>query len=350
MRKIKPATLILLLIGILLLSVFTAITNGALNISIKQIFQIIGCWVGLPTKADFSDEQYAVMMVIRLPRIVFGIFIGATLAICGAAIQGLFRNPLADAGLVGISSGASLAAVLTIVLASTVSLRFEKVNSLFGLSIMTFVGAFASTLLVFRLSQNRGKIMTSTMLLAGIAITALTSAITGTIILYANDAQLRSITFWTMGSLGGATWRTVSVLVPLTLIPILLLPYFGKSLNALSLGENNAAHMGINTERMKTCVTLLIALGVGVSVSVAGIIGFVGLVIPHLVRMLIGPEHRNLMIVSGLLGASALTIADVFCRTVIAPAEIPIGISTALLGSPFFLYLVTKDKTKYDFR
>lgn len=182
------------------------------------------------------------------------------------------------------------------------------------------------------------------MLLAGIAISAMVSAGTGIMTLVANDAQLRTITFWNLGSLGGATWVNVGVLVPLCLVCIVGLPALSKPLNALVLGETNASLLGINVESLKTKAILLTALGIGVCVSMSGIIGFVGLVTPHIIRKLIGPEHRRVFVASGLLGAALLVIADLVCRTIVAPVEIPIGIATALIGGPFFLYLLLKER------
>ena len=342
----KPGFFITILIITLIIATIVAMGNGALYISPLQAIKIIGHSVGLNGDIGFTSQQEAVLTAIRLPRVLFGILIGSTLAVCGAAMQGLFRNPLADAGLIGISSGASLAAIAVIVFSLGVFKSIQNVAGLYALSIVTFAGAFITTIIVYRIAQVNGKIVVSTMLLSGIAISALAGAATGITILYANDVQLRSITFWTMGSLGGANWTNVSVLFPFAILPVVVLPVLSKSLNAFVLGENNAAHLGLNVERLKMQVILLTAIGVGSSVAMAGIIGFVGLIVPHIIRMIIGPEHKKLMIASALLGAVMLVIADLICRTAIAPAEIPIGIATTLIGGPFFLYLLLKDKRK----
>jgi len=202
------------------------------------------------------------------------------------------------------------------------------------------------TLLIYRFSQQQGKTNVSIMLLAGIAMNALSGATTSCITLLATDQQLRSVTFWMMGSMGGATWINLAGILPFCLACIIGLPFFAKALNAFSLGESDAAYLGIRTERLKTAVMLLCAMGVGASVAVSGIIGFVGLVVPHIVRMVIGPEHRRLLAASAIGGASLLVLADLLSRTIAPPIEVPIGIITAMAGGPFFLYLLFREKKK----
>ncbi|MBX2922360.1 MAG: iron ABC transporter permease [Chitinophagaceae bacterium] len=340
----KAGILVTTLIGILLLAVILSAGMGALHVSPAQSIAILLKQAGIQWDVPYSDQQEVVITVIRLPRVLFGVFIGATLAMCGTAIQGLFRNPLADPVLIGISSGAALFTVIMIVLGLQLFAGLFNMIGAYALSLAAFAGAFITAIVVYRISQAGGKTIVSTMLLAGIAISALAAAGTGIMTLMANDAQLRTITFWNLGSLGGANWQSLGVLIPVCLICLIGLPTLSKPLNALVLGETNAAHIGINVESLKTKVIVLTALGVGVCVSVSGIIGFVGLVTPHIIRKLIGPEHKNVFIASGLLGASIVVIADLVCRTIIAPIEIPIGIVTALLGAPFFLYLLLKEK------
>ncbi len=332
------------LIVILIISTVLSVGIGPLQVSAIQSIAILLKPLGIHISSGYTDQQEIVVTVIRLPRVIFGMFIGATLAMCGTAIQGLFRNPLADPALIGISSGAALFTVVMIVLGVHIFQDLFNTLGTYVLSIAAFAGAFLTTILIYRISQAGGKTIVSTMLLAGIAISAMAAAGTGVMTLIANDAQLRTITFWNLGSLGGATWVNVGVLVPLCLICIVGLPALSKSLNALVLGETNASHLGINVESLKTKVILLTALGIGVCVSMSGIIGFVGLVTPHIVRKIIGPEHRQVFVASGLLGAVLLVVADLVCRTVAAPVEIPIGIATSLIGAPFFLYLLLKER------
>lgn len=342
----RPPVLITILTVLLLVAIVLASGIGALSIPPGKVLSIILHQLGMAGDANFTQQQEAVIMAIRLPRVFFAILIGATLSVCGAAMQGLFRNPLADPGLVGISSGAAMAAVIAIVLSTTLFAGLQSQLGLYALSIFTFGGAFITAMAVYRLSQAGGKTIVSIMLLAGIAISALTSSVTGFITLSASDAQLRTITFWTLGSLGGANWTNLLAILPFSLLCIVCLPLMSKSLNAFTLGETSALHLGIRVERLKLKVILLTALGVGACVSVSGVIGFVGLVIPHIVRKLIGPEHKNLFIASALLGALLLLVADLLCRTIIAPVEIPIGIVTAFIGAPFFLYLLLKERNK----
>jgi len=338
--KIFTAVLFILLILAFLLNVGL----GAVKITPAQTIGILAKKSGLGIFSDFQQQQESVLWNIRLPRVLIAILIGASLAVSGASMQGLFRNPLADPGLIGISSGASFAAVGTIVAGTKLLPHVAAVTSLYTLSVVTFFGAFVTMLVVYRLAHVNGRVMVTTMLLAGIAINALAGALTGFFTYNANDAQLRSITFWTLGSLGGATWTNVTALLPFTLIPVFVLPRLSKTLNALALGENTAMHLGINIESAKRLIIVLTALCVGASVAVAGIIGFVGLVIPHIVRIIAGPDHRNLLPLSALTGAVLLMAADLLCRTAFAPSEVPIGIVTALVGAPFFLYVLIKER------
>jgi iron complex transport system permease protein len=336
-----------ILIGLLIAVIFWGIGNGAIAISPSQIFGIWCKKLGIDTGIAFNQQQESVMWIIRLPRVLMAILIGSTLSVCGAAMQGLFRNPLADPGLIGISSSASTAAVIMIVVGSGLLATTEHTAlAQYSMNIASFLGSLVATFFIYKLSQQQGKTNVSIMLLAGVAINALSGAATGFITLAANDQQLRSITFWMMGSLGGANWINVMSILPFCLACAIGLPLFAKSLNVFSLGERDAVNLGVNTERLKTTIMLLTAMGVGACVAVSGVIGFVGLVVPHILRMIIGPEHKKLLIASALGGAILLILADVISRTVLAPVEIPIGIITALAGGPFFLYLLLKEKKK----
>lgn len=342
----KGKGLIVILIVVLIAAVIWAGGTGALYISPAEIAGMVLKALGWDTGITYSGTQENVFWIIRLPRVLLALIVGATLSAAGAAMQGLFRNPLADPGLIGISSGASTAAVGMIVLGSLLNAEMQRLVGNYGINLAAFLGALLATVIVYRIGQQNGKTNVGIMLLAGIAINALAGAATGFIILTADDQQLRSLTFWTMGSLGGATWKVILSVLPFCLICILGLPLMAKQLNAFSLGERDAAYLGVRVERLKHLVMLFCALGVGAAVSVSGIIGFVGLVVPHIVRMINGPEHRALLIASSLMGASLLILADLFSRTVAAPTEIPIGVITALTGGPFFLYLLIREKRK----
>ncbi len=343
--KLLPAKwLTPLLIVLLLLAILLASGIGAVHIKPLQSLAIIGQWIGLPVEGDFSVQQQAVLVNIRLPRVVLAVMIGSVLAISGAAMQGLFRNALADPGLIGVSSGASVTAVFAIVLAMRWFPDMPALGSSYVVSVMTFIGAFITTLIVYRLSQINGKTIITTMLLAGVAINGLTGALTGLMTYSTTESQLRSITFWMLGSLGGASWNNVLVAMPFMLIPLILLPRRAHILNILALGEANATYLGIPIERVKRSIILLVALGVGASVAVSGIIAFVGLVVPHIIRLITGPDNRRVLLNSALAGGLLLVGGDLFARTVFAPAELPIGIITSLIGSPVFLYLLLKDR------
>lgn len=344
-RKSITIGLIVLLVTVMIL----AAGIGAMRIAPAQVVAILLDKIGIHLSVPYDDGMANVLLYIRLPRVVMGALIGSGLAISGVAIQGLFRNPMADPGLIGISSGASLCAVLVIVILS--SLPAFHIDALmpryYFLNIMTFLGACVTSLLVFRISRIGGKTLLVTLLLAGLALDALCRALINLITYLANDEQLRSATFWMMGSLGGATWNVVLTLLPFVMVPMLLLPRLAKSLNAFALGEQEAAYLGINVKRLKTLILLLATLSVGASVAMAGIIGFVGLIVPHMIRTITGNDHRPLLVNSILLGASLLTLADVVSRTIIAPAELPIGIVTAVLGTPVFIMLLLKQKKQW---
>lgn len=324
--------------------IFISIGTGAVYISPQAIFAIIGHKLGLTDIAETLVRKEAIFWIIRLPRVVLAVLIGAALGISGASIQGIFRNPLAAPDLIGISGGAAVFAAAMIIFQHTLANFLPPWLNTFLIPIAAFIGGIIATVFVYRISSSNGKTNVATMLLAGIAINALSGAGIGYLIFTANDNQLRDIAFWTLGSLGGTVWTSVIMVAPFILLAIILLPRLSKGLNAMLLGEDEAGHLGINTEKIKHRIIILVALAVGTSVSVAGIIGFVGLVVPHLLRLMVGPDHRLLLPGSAILGACLLLISDLIARTVVAPAEIPIGIITASIGAPFFLWLLIKNK------
>jgi iron complex transport system permease protein len=335
-----------LLWTLLLFSVLLSACVGAVSISFTELWSIFLSELGMGSPFPFEEQQALVLKVIRLPRVVLGVLIGAGLAMAGAAIQGLFRNPLADPGLIGISAGASLFAVLMIVVEIHFFEQLKGIIGSYALSLAAFLGATLSTFLVYQLSKVAGKAVITTMLLAGIAINALVGALTGLMTYIANDEQLRNLTFWGLGSLGGATWASVLVALPLIGISLALLPSTAKALNLLALGEQQALHLGVNLKMLKRKVIILATLAVGTSVALAGTIGFVGFVVPHIIRLWAGADHRKVLIGSAIAGAAVLSLADAASRTIVAPAELPIGILTALLGTPVFLWILIKEKQK----
>lgn len=283
-----------------------------------------------------------VVLNIRLPRTLLGLMVGAGLAVSGALMQGLFRNPLADPALVGVSAGAGLAAACVIVLGDRLIAHVGLPGPLpyAVLPAGAFLGGLAATLTLYALATRSGRTSVATMLLAGIALGALGGAMTGLLVYASDDRQLRDLTFWSLGSLGGATWTKVWASAPLILPVLAAVPFLGRGLNALVLGEAEAFHLGVPVERLKRVCIVLVAVAVGAGVAAAGVIGFVGLVVPHALRLVVGPEHRLLLPASALLGGALLVLADIAARLVAAPAELPIGIVTALVGAPVFLWLL----------
>jgi iron complex transport system permease protein len=282
------------------------------------------------------------VLQIRAPRTLLGFACGGALALAGAALQGLFRNPLADPTLIGASSGGALAAVAVIVLGGSVLGPLGGTARALALPIVAFLGALGATFLVYRFASRDGRTSVATMLLAGIGLAAIANAGIGILIFVSDDDQLRALNFWLLGSVAGGTWTLVLPVLAFLALPLALLPRFGAGLNAFALGEAEAGHLGYDVERLKHWIIVLAALAAGASVAVAGIIGFVGLVVPHLVRLALGADHRLVLPASGLLGGSLLVGADIVARTLVVPAELPIGIVTSLAGGPVFLWLLLR--------
>jgi len=314
--------------------------TGPLEISPREVAAILA-------GADAAEPHAVTVLDIRLPRVLLALLIGAALAQAGAALQGIFRNPLAEPGLIGISSGAALAAVGVIVLGEPAGL-LDLVPARVVLPLATFVGGAAATALVLRLALVDGQTRIATLLLSGLALNAIAGAGIGFFSHVASDSALRSVTFWMFGSLGRASWAEIAIAGPLLVLPILLLPREARALNALLLGEAEAGHLGVDVERLKRRVTLLVVLAAGAAVALAGIIAFVGLLVPHLVRLAFGPDHRHLLPLSALAGALLLMLADTASRVVLLPTELPIGILTALVGGPFFLALLLRRQREVD--
>lgn len=335
---------ILLLAILLLAMMILSMTTGASGAS---AWTIIGGWFGLPGHAEQVLRDHAVIYNIRLPRMVLGAMVGAALAVSGLLMQGLFRNPLADPGLVGVSAGAGLGAVSIIVLGTTMLAPLTAFLGIYALQIASFLGGLATTCILYRVATRSGQTAIATMLLAGIAIAALAGAITGVLVYVATDSQLRDLTFWGLGSLSGANWTKIAASGPIITISLIAAAFLSKGLNALTLGEATAAHLGVPVQRFKLLTILAVAGATGASVAVSGGIGFVGIVVPHLLRLVIGPDHRYLLPATALLGASFLLLADAVSRLIVAPAELPIGIITAAFGGPFFLWILLRKRAAF---
>lgn len=322
-----------------------AICFGSVSIAPRRVFEIL---FGLDPseQTDFARDALVITQ-IRLPRLLLGAAVGAALAASGAVMQGLFRNPLADPGLIGVSSGAGFAAALAIVLGGT--LLPESVNKLpFEiLPIAAFVGALMATFLLYMVASRGGRTSMAIMLLAGIAFAALAGAGTGLLSYISDDRQLRDLTFWSMGSLGGATWSKVSVVVPMVLPTLIGIPFLAHGLNAMALGEAEAYHLGVNVNRLKVAAILLVSIAVGAAVACSGLIGFVGIIVPHVLRLAVGANYRFLLPASALLGAALLVGADICARTIVSPSELPIGIIMATIGAPFFIWLLLRRSPEF---
>ncbi|MCT1523051.1 FecCD family ABC transporter permease [Sphingobacterium hotanense] len=319
---------------------------GAMQIPFKDVILLL--WKSMSGSSISEEDELLknILMEIRIPRIIFCTLIGAILGITGTAIQGIFRNPLAEPGLVGISSGASFFAALTIVFeASLIALIGNSLN-LYLISISAFIGASLAVILVYRISIVEGKSNIATMILAGIAINALAGAATGLMSYMASEQQLRNITFWSLGSMAGATWESVNILIIFAVVSVVPLLFFGKALNLFALGESQAEMMGLNTKRLKILIIICSTLAVGVSVAFGGIIAFVGLLVPHTLRLIGSVDNRFLLPTSLLGGAIVLNLADLIARTIIQPLELPIGVITALIGAPVFLGILLREKRK----
>ncbi|MDR0229314.1 MAG: iron ABC transporter permease [Flavobacteriaceae bacterium] len=281
---------------------------------------------------------------IRLPRIIMAILAGAGLSLAGTSLQGLFKNPLASPDLIGITAGSVFFAAVAIVLGTHIKAHIPEVIHYSFLSIMSFIGALTTMSFVYKMSSINGKTNISVLLLSGVAITALSGASTGLMTFLSSDEELRNLTFWTLGSLAGATWTKVSILSVIMIVAIYYLSNLGKSLNAMMLGEVDANHLGISVESIKRRIVLFSALMVGTIVAFTGTISFVGLVVPYILRLLFKSNYYYILPLSSLAGAILLLVADGISRTLIPPTEIPIGILTAMMGAPVFISILIKFK------
>lgn len=340
---LSPRLLFIGLSLLLLVALWLSLALGPVSLPLDATLRALLRLVGVPLDGDGLEQAELILTQIRLPRTLLGLAVGAVLAVSGVAMQGLFRNPLADPGLVGVSSGAGLGAAVAIVGGAALG-GLPEVLAPYLLSISAFAGGFLITALVYRLGRRDGQTSVVTMLLAGIALNALAFATIGLFTYLADDATLRTLTFWNLGSLNGASYARLWPLLVVVLAVIAWLPRRASALNALLLGESEARHLGFDVERLKGELVFCTALGVGAAVAASGLIGFIGLVVPHLVRLLAGPDHRVLLPASALAGASLILFSDLAARLVLSPAELPIGIVTALVGAPFFLYLLLRGR------
>lgn len=329
MAHLNARPLIVFLIMMVPLVLIAALFIGPVISSVET--------VGNALMGNADNVEQLIVRDIRMPRAVFALLCGALLASCGAVCQGLFRNPLADPSLIGVTGGASMGASLVIALGFIAG---PIMTSLFAVSMGAFLGGSLATFFVYRLSINERGASVSVMLLAGIAVTAFASAVTNLCEFFSDNEHLRRISIWRMGSLEGASWMELLALFVLLIVVLVILIRASQSLNALLLGESEARHLGIDVDSLKRRIILVVAMAVGICVAMAGTISFVGLIVPHLIRILIGPDHRYLTFGSALGGGLLLLIADTLARTSFAPEEVPVGVITALAGAPFFIFML----------
>ncbi|MBA53833.1 MAG: iron ABC transporter permease [Pseudomonadales bacterium] len=331
----RPLVFHCLLLMLLMASVGLSLSLGSITVPVAELVDVV---VGRLVGEAITGTADMVVWQIRMPRVCLAVLVGACLAVSGAMVQGLFRNPLADPSLIGVSGGAAVGAAIAIVLGGT----WGWFSPSWNLPLFAFFGGALVTALVYRLGVGPLGTSVATMLLAGVAINAMTSACISYLATTAEDVRLRNLVYWLMGSFNVASWEKVSWVAPFALLSLVMIPLLWKGLNALLLGESEARHLGIQVERLRLKVIVLAALAVGVSVASVGVIGFVGLVVPHIVRLVLGPDHRWLLPGSALLGAALLSLADLAARLVVEPQELPVGVLTAALGAPFFLFLVVQ--------
>jgi iron complex transport system permease protein len=344
-RQSRRATLaVLVAILLLLITCFITIHGGAIHIAPLDALHMTAARIGLADAVPQSEALSTILIDIRLPRIVLGILTGAGLAVAGVTLQGLFRNPLADPGLVGVSTGAALAAAACIVLGRSMFQYLPPEILRHMLPLAAFLGGLFATVVVYLVATREGRTDVAALLLAGVAINAMAAAGIGLLIFMSAEQELRDLNFWMLGSLNGITWHHLAIATPMILGSTLALTCFARHLNALLLGEAEARHLGFDIERMKRVMVGLVALTVGGTVALTGAIGFVGLLVPHLVRLMMGADHRTLFPLSALLGASLVLLADLVARTIVVPAELPIGILTSMIGGPFFIWLLLRQR------
>ena len=340
-RERSPLAIILLAV-LLVVIACVSLTFGQIDVPVGKALAVIGAQLNLPgfTEADYSREQLAVIWYIRLPRMLVGVLVGAALGISGAVMQGIFSNPLADPGLIGISSGAATGAVLSIALGAAS-------GSMFAMPAFAFCGSICAVCLTVFLAMRNGKIPVMTLLLAGVAVGMLLGAITSGLLTFMNEQKLQQYLFWMVGGLDYRRWEHVYLAVGPVLCDIVIMCMLARHLNILVLGETEAKAVGMPVTAFRMGLLFVAAMTTATSVCVSGNIGFVGLVIPHMMRMLIGPDHRVLLPASALGGAAFLVFCDSLGRIIMPPAEVRVGIMTAFLGTPYFLYLLRRMQKQF---
>ncbi|MGV3733000.1 MAG: FecCD family ABC transporter permease [Microcella sp.] len=336
----RAVALTLLLAGLLVGGVVLSAVTGQLAITPTEVAGSLLRAIGIDTDWAPTDPIIeSTLWVVRFPRIVMALVVGAALAVAGAVMQAIFGNPLAEPGVVGVSSGAALGAATAIVVGASVL-------GVAGVAVAAFLGGLVATLLVYVVSRAGGRTEVVTLLLTGIAVNAIAQAGIAFVLFVADSASREQIVFWQLGSLGGSLWSQVAVVAAVAVPGVLVALALARRYDLLALGERNARHLGVDVERLRLVSIVLVALLTGVAVAFTGIIAFVGLVVPHLIRMIIGPAHRGLVLASAVGGGALLVIADLLTRTLVAGAELPIGMLTSLVGGPFFFWLLYRQRRR----
>jgi iron complex transport system permease protein len=319
-------------------------TFGTANISFMETLRVILNKIpfinNLVSTSEIPKNHILIILKIRLPRIFLSALVGMGLSVVGASFQAIFKNPMADPYILGISSGAALGAALGFVFKLESSILSSA-----AITITAFIGSILTTILVYNIARVKNKIPTTTLLLAGISVSFLLSSLISVIMVFNRD-QVEKIVFWTMGSVSTANYNEIILLIPFFIVGVSIILFLSKDLNIILTGDETAKSLGIEVEKVKKIVLIVSSMIVAACVSVSGVIGFVGLIIPHVVRMLFGPDNRRLMPFSLIFGAAFMVISDTLARTIASPAEIPVGAVTALFGSPYFIYLLIKSKKK----
>ena len=310
---------------------------GAFDVELDRIVGLLFDKIGIGLGIEYTAREEAVVWVIRVPRMLMAALVGAGLGVSGAALQGLFRNPLADPGLIGVSSGAAFAIAVSVVIGISTW-------GLFTLPLAAFIGGLTLTFLIYGFARRGGRAQMATMLLVGIAVNALLGSAITFILSFSDDEQLRDIVFWLLGSLAGSLWEYVYSAGPLILFAIVVLVRQSGALNLLTLGDSEARHLGVRVQRTQLMIVTAAAMATGAGVAVAGVVGFIGLIAPHIVRLMVGPDHRRLMPASAMAGAILVLGADLGARTIVSPAELPLGVLTAIIGTPVFLFLIDRSR------
>jgi iron complex transport system permease protein len=344
LKRWNPVVVILVLVITLLCCVMVAASFGAVAISFNDVARMLMARLpGVSMARSWSEQAEAIIFQIRLPRVVTAAVVGGALAATGAVFQGLLRNPMADPYIIGTSGGAALGATIALLLPiQVVWYGFTPVP------LSAFAGALVTVLVVYNIARVGPRTPVTTLLLSGFALSSMLAAVMSFLMLV-SGRTLRQVVLWTMGGVTSSSWPQLRIVVPLILVGVMAAYALANDLNAFLLGEEQAAYLGVNVERRKLVLLMLGSLLTGAAVSVSGLVGFIGLVVPHVTRLIFGPDHRLLLPTSTLMGSLFLVLADLLARLLLAPAEIPVGIITAMIGAPFFIYLLRRSKREYAF-